>query len=339
MNKILFVDDEKLITNSLERGLRKLPYQLIFSNTGKEALKILENEDIDVIVSDMKMPEINGLELLKEVERLYPRIVKIILSGYAQLPQLIATINQVNIFKYIAKPFDIKNELIVILDDAVAYSEFRKEQEFKKKSLETKNKTYQNIFKNYDSKVDAISYRFALLKLINDEIFNELKSSLMNLDYEKKDIHEYKNLLSSFDLFSKRIIDDSNKHINVIQPKKILDDIMITLDKMNYTCDFESGIDNSIEDTYAGESGHIRAIVIGIIESLVNDDLKGTIKMVFAKANNFLLFLIEGESELFVISESDRVLLLYGRIISSLGGNFESRKLGENRIFSISIKL
>lgn len=99
MNSILFVDDEKLITNSLRRGLLDEKYRKFFANSGEDALGIMERENISVLVTDMKMPGMNGLELLKIVRQKYPDTIRIVLSGYTQLPQVLVTVNQGDIFK------------------------------------------------------------------------------------------------------------------------------------------------------------------------------------------------------------------------------------------------
>lgn len=70
---VLFVDDEIQVLNALKRGLLDQNYTCFFASSGKDALKILEKHKIAVIVSDMRMPEMNGLQLLREVDRVSPR--------------------------------------------------------------------------------------------------------------------------------------------------------------------------------------------------------------------------------------------------------------------------
>lgn len=107
MNKILFVDDEKQILKSLERMLMDTDYDLYTANSGMEALQILEEEpDIDLIISDMRMPVMDGFQLLSEVKQKYPRVVRIILSGYTD-EKIIFKALQENIAKlYMLKPWN-----------------------------------------------------------------------------------------------------------------------------------------------------------------------------------------------------------------------------------------
>ncbi len=83
--QILFVDDEPMLLQGLQRMLRpfKSEWDMAFVESGQEALNKLREHPFDVIVTDMRMPGMNGAELLKEVVRLYPSMVRIVLSGHA----------------------------------------------------------------------------------------------------------------------------------------------------------------------------------------------------------------------------------------------------------------
>lgn len=103
---ILFVDDEQNILNALERNLLKEPYKKRFAGSGKAALDIMAAEPVHVIVSDMKMPEMDGLTLLREVKEKYPETVRVVLSGFTQVAQIIPAINTGEIFRYVTKPLE-----------------------------------------------------------------------------------------------------------------------------------------------------------------------------------------------------------------------------------------
>ena len=119
---ILFVDDQKEILFLIKRMLKGEPYNLLYANNGQEALAIIENEKVDVLVTDVLMPQMNGLELLEKVKESHPNIVRIILSGFSQIPTLLSAINDGKIFKYITKPWQVDEEAKRILRDAVEYS-------------------------------------------------------------------------------------------------------------------------------------------------------------------------------------------------------------------------
>jgi DNA-binding NtrC family response regulator len=126
---ILFVDDEEKVLKSLQRGLLDEPYNLLFATSGKEALKILESNEVHVIVTDMRMPEMSGLELLRIVKEKYPKIVRLVLSGYTQVTTLLTAINQGEIFKFITKPWRLEEEFRSVLQQAIDYYNLRNERD------------------------------------------------------------------------------------------------------------------------------------------------------------------------------------------------------------------
>jgi len=104
---VLFVDDDEAILQSLERGLLDEPYNKLFVKSCKEALEILRREEVHVIVTDIRMPEISGLELLRIIKKEYPQIIGMILSGYEQDAALQKAVNQGEIFTLITKPWKL----------------------------------------------------------------------------------------------------------------------------------------------------------------------------------------------------------------------------------------
>ena len=126
---VLFVDDNQSVLTSLERGLLDEPYKTLFATSGKKAIEILEKKEVHVIVTDMRMPEMSGLELLKIVKEKYPRIVRLVLSGYAQITTLLTAINQGEIFKYITKPWKLEEEFKLVVQQAIDYYNLQDERD------------------------------------------------------------------------------------------------------------------------------------------------------------------------------------------------------------------
>ncbi|HBE02797.1 MAG: hypothetical protein A2096_03745 [Spirochaetes bacterium GWF1_41_5] len=118
-NSILFVDDDPNILSSLKRVLRSEDYQLFFAGSGREGLEILGREKIDLVISDYKMPEMNGSELLKKVQAEYPDIMRIMLSGFVEHSDMLAAVQFGLARNYITKPWDseqLKNRLRHLFD-------------------------------------------------------------------------------------------------------------------------------------------------------------------------------------------------------------------------------
>ncbi len=108
---VLFVDDDEIMLRSLERGLFDEPYDMRFAQSGAEAVEILQREEVHVLVTDMSMPGMDGLELLKIVKERCPGIVSIVLSGFAPTADLTPPAHQVEIFKFICKSLKLAEHL------------------------------------------------------------------------------------------------------------------------------------------------------------------------------------------------------------------------------------
>jgi len=135
---ILFVDDEKNILQSLERYLIKEPYNKIFAQSADQALEIFAEESVHVVVTDMKMPEKDGLTLLRQVKTDYPDTVRIVLSGFTEIAQIIPSINTGEIFRYVTKPLE-PSEFKKTLNDAIEHYLMRRDKEELIKTLTQKN--------------------------------------------------------------------------------------------------------------------------------------------------------------------------------------------------------
>ncbi len=113
--RILFVDDESNILTGLARMLRGMrkEIEMAFAESGREALEVMAKESFDVVVSDMRMPGMDGAELLAEVRRLYPDTMRIMLSGYAAPEAVMRTVTVVHQFLHKpCEPDDIKDTLL-----------------------------------------------------------------------------------------------------------------------------------------------------------------------------------------------------------------------------------
>jgi CheY-like chemotaxis protein len=169
--RVLFVDDEPNILNSLRRGLAEEEYFCHFAGSGKEALEIIKSEKIAVIVTDMRMPEMNGLELLTQASELSPMTVKVVLSGYTQLPQILVTVNQVDIFKFITKPWEL-DDFIMVIRKCLDYYILREQNANYQKTLEAKNTSYQNILKKINELIDDAKFSREILGICGKSMLN-----------------------------------------------------------------------------------------------------------------------------------------------------------------------
>ena len=106
---VLCVDDEENILHSIRRLLRKEGYRLLTASSGVEALKILKENDVHLVLSDQRMPQMSGTEFLAEVKEKYPDVIRIILTGYTEVDSITESINKGNIYKFFLKPWNDQN--------------------------------------------------------------------------------------------------------------------------------------------------------------------------------------------------------------------------------------
>jgi len=125
--RILFVDDDPNVTAALKRSLRSAPYNVVTAEGADEALKILATVQVDVVVSDERMPGMSGSELLSLVCRRYPETIRIILTGQASLEAAIRAINQGEIYRFFTKPCN-EIDLAVTIRQALQQKELLSER-------------------------------------------------------------------------------------------------------------------------------------------------------------------------------------------------------------------
>jgi len=113
---ILVVDDEQVVLDSIQRHLRTENYKVFLISSAPDALKLLETEPIDIILTDLMMPEIDGLEFMKMVKPKKPHVPIIMVTGYATIDTALQA-TQIGAFDYIAKPFT-KSELTSVVHRA-----------------------------------------------------------------------------------------------------------------------------------------------------------------------------------------------------------------------------
>ena len=100
---LLFVDDERRVLSSM-RAMFRREYHVFVADSGQEALEIVDREKIDVVISDQRMPKMTGVEFLCAVKEKSPDAMRILLTGYADLEAIEASINDGEVFRYLMKP-------------------------------------------------------------------------------------------------------------------------------------------------------------------------------------------------------------------------------------------
>lgn len=143
--KILCVDDEKSVLKALERLFLDNDYEIITAESGEEGLEALKDtEPIQLIISDYRMPGMNGVDFLKKVYKLRPETIRIVLSGYADTAAIVEAINEGGIYKFIPKPWN-DDELKVTISNALDHYFAQQKNIQLTKKLEAKNDELREI--------------------------------------------------------------------------------------------------------------------------------------------------------------------------------------------------
>lgn len=126
--RILCVDDEKNVLRAVARAFLDEDYEILSAQSGEEGLLILDHEaGIQIVLSDYRMPGMNGVEFLREVCRRHPETIRIVLSGYANTAAVVDAINEGEIYKFIPKPWDDEDLKSTIQNGLERY--FRRQQD------------------------------------------------------------------------------------------------------------------------------------------------------------------------------------------------------------------
>jgi len=142
---ILIVDDEEMVLSSL-RGLFTLQtsYQVLEAGDPRKALEDLSRTRVDLVISDFLMPQMNGIEFLKEVKKLQPETIRVLLTGYADKENAIKAINDVGLYHYLEKPWD-NEALLSIVRNGLKEKSLRRRLSEKVKELDSLASRHQAL--------------------------------------------------------------------------------------------------------------------------------------------------------------------------------------------------
>ncbi|EGW20029.1 response regulator [Methylobacter tundripaludum] len=181
---LLLVDDEVNIINALKRTLRPDGYTILTANNGEEGLALLAEHEVGVIISDQRMPHMTGVEFLRKVKLLYPKTLRIVLSGYTELESVTSAINEGAIYKFLTKPWD-DDLLRDNIREAFQYHEMEQENLRLSRELRSANEKLSILNQYLEQKVvdksHEIIHSINLLQ-ISQEILEHLPIGIIGID-------------------------------------------------------------------------------------------------------------------------------------------------------------
>jgi len=181
---ILLVDDEINIINALKRTLRPDGYTILTAHSGEEGLALLAKHEVGVIISDQRMPHMTGVEFLRKVKILYPKTLRIVLSGYTELESVTSIINEGAICKFLTKPWD-DDLLRDNIREAFQHYEMEQENLRLSRELQSANDELSMLNQTLEQKV-ADKTREIILSInllqISQEILEHLPIGIIGID-------------------------------------------------------------------------------------------------------------------------------------------------------------
>jgi response regulator RpfG family c-di-GMP phosphodiesterase len=174
--RILLVDDEESILNSLRRLLRGQPYDVLLATSGAQALEMLAQQPVDLVMSDARMPNMDGASLLAQVRQLYPAAIRIMLTGYADPTAIIKAINDGQIHRYISKPWN-DEELLLILRQSLEHQHSERERQRLEQLTRAQNDQLKLLNSTLEKHVAARTAELQQTADMLDLAYEELKHS------------------------------------------------------------------------------------------------------------------------------------------------------------------
>jgi len=228
---LLYVDDEEDNLFAFKAVFRRY-HRVSLALGGKEALEVLEKEEVDLLISDQRMPSMTGVELLEIVRAKYPNIIRMILTGYSDMNAIVDSINKGKIYHYFTKPWDFE-EVRIVLDNALETMRLRRENA----QLQLKNTQLE--------KANVLSQIEVLKEQLNPHfLFNciNILTALIPQDSERAVIYAnsfaklYRKLLEVKDqtiVSLEQELDFTNKYI-ALQKTRFEDSLIVELDIPNH---------------------------------------------------------------------------------------------------------
>lgn len=256
LRTILLVDEEINIINALKRTLRSDGYTLLTANSAEQGLALLAKHEVGVIISDQRMSHMTGVEFLRRVKILYPKSLRIVLSGYTELESVTSAINEGAIYKFLTKPWDDN-----LLRDNIraAFHCYEMEQENLRltRELQSANDKLSMLNQNLEQKVAdkarEIIHSLNLLQ-ISQEILEHLPIGIIGIDEQ--------NMIVASNRCAEKIFCQAPGCLLGLMTGDILPEALLQLLQDTYTDNFVQ-LDSGIVESNAGVSMRVLISTMG----------------------------------------------------------------------------
>jgi signal transduction histidine kinase len=168
---VLFVDDEAEVIRALARVIRQEPYTAIFAGSGQEALNMMATQPVHVIVTDLKMPQMDGTQLLELVSRRFPLTIRLVLSGLDDSGSIMDAIRAGQIYRYILKPWD-SHELRLTIRQAIELYKLQEEKRRLVAEIERHNRQLEDTVRKRTEQLLQVRRQAEIGKYASELVHN-----------------------------------------------------------------------------------------------------------------------------------------------------------------------
>jgi adenylate cyclase len=172
---LLIVDDEENILKAIRRALRSINVNVLMATSGKQGLELLDKETVNLILSDMRMPEMTGAEFLSQAAQKYPEIPRILMTGYSDMESTVKAINDGRICNYLPKPWN-DDVLKSIIADGLQSAQLKQHNAFLTQQLIEKQAALEdinlNLEKTVEDRTQDVINQSKKLEIANQELSN-----------------------------------------------------------------------------------------------------------------------------------------------------------------------
>lgn len=175
---LLLVDDEPNVLKSLQRVLRRSNCRLLLAENALDALALLEQNTVDLIISDARMPGMDGASLLSKVRARWPECMRILLTGYPDVETTVKAVNDGEIYRYVAKPWN-DAELRLVVEQSLAFLFAERERDRLQRLAEEKNRELQALTATLEERVRQRTAKLEAATRMLEEAHAELEQSFV----------------------------------------------------------------------------------------------------------------------------------------------------------------
>ncbi|MEZ4886237.1 MAG: histidine kinase [Chitinophagales bacterium] len=242
-HQILYVDDERQNLVSFKATFRK-HYTIFAAQSGEDAIEILRNHKIDLIISDQRMPEMTGVQLFEKILYEFPDAIRMVLTGYSDVQSIIDAINKGQVYYYITKPWK-HDELKLVMDKALEAYELRLQNkalslEKEELQLEAERQAKENLFSQYQTLKSQVNPHF---------LFNSLNALYALVDREPKTAKQFIVKLSKVYRYALEYTDEITIRLED-ELRFIRDYIFLQKIRFNENLVFKNGISGDMKNTF-----------------------------------------------------------------------------------------